>query len=209
MRKNWLLAGALALLLVLALGGCPDDGGQAPNQPAGTPAAGGNGKNGGPTIDWPERLEIVLEAEDAALTAPMQLVPEPPAGAGGGQAVYVPDRGSGPDVSAHAEDEGDGTLTFTVAEAGDYYIWARAYFPDECADSFNLYLDGREEKIVVINSTHNTWKWTEVARHRAFTLAAGEHQLIFSNREDGALIDRFLLTTDGYYTAVDSEDLDQ
>ena len=100
----------------------------------------------------------------------------------------------------HAVEEGkpfdDGSVTFkiNVPQAGRYQLWARAWWYDGCGNSFFVMVDDLSAaKAKSLNdSTYQKWHWV---RGHKYNLSAGYHLIRFQNREDGARLDQFLLTT--------------
>ncbi len=137
---------------------------------------------------------IDIEAEKGTCKAPIQ--------------VFSSDLSSGgkcigsKDAPKPKPDEcgGSCTLTFNVPADGTYTLWARCRWLDNCGDSFYLKMDnGSKRKFGEIGSERD-WRWYKAPTNNTYTLSAGQHTLVVSGREDGALMDKILLTTNKNYT---------
>jgi hypothetical protein len=154
---------------------------------------------------------VCFEAERASLLeAPMTRV-EPAAddkpegaiaGASGGAYLVIPEgSGNPPKVT-----KGLATFAFTVPEEGQYHLWCRVWWPDECGNSFSMQLDDGPVFTFGQDSTVKTWHWVAApARLKQLQLAAGRHTLTIMNREDGAAVDQVLLTKNRRYVPVEVE----
>ena len=156
---------------------------------------------------------ICLEAESAAkVEAPMQVTEEAKApalpdgtkvkGASGGKYLEVPQgKGNPPKV-----DKGRAELTFEVKKGGTFYLWGRAWWEDDCGNSFSISIDGAKAFSFGQDGTHKTWHWVKAPRRlKQLELEPGKHTLTIKNREDGARLDQILLTTNKRYVPVDAE----
>lgn len=101
---------------------------------------------------------------------------------------------------------GQATYSFTVATAGTFKIWGRVIAPSGNDDSFWVKVDSGAW-IPWNNIARSTaWTWDEVHNSNAgdtlmtYNLSAGSHTLTIAYREDGAKIDRILVTSDAAYT---------
>ncbi len=93
---------------------------------------------------------------------------------------------------------------------GRYYVWARAYSAGPEDNGLHVGLDGQwpeSGRRLQWCEGKNGWRWESKQRTEAAhcgephkihldVATAGEHELMFSMREDGFEFDRFLLTTD-------------
>lgn len=89
------------------------------------------------------------------------------------------------------------------AEAGIYYVWTRSQSPDSSADSVHMGLNGDTNTADRIQPTkeYNIWVWGNERRNdqgRAFfdVTEAGIHTVHVWMREDGFMLDKFVLTMD-------------
>ncbi len=147
------------------------------------------------------KLEAPMEIESAS-NAPVELraflakgVPD------GTYLTLAQGKGYPPAMTA-----GMAAFTFTIANAGDYYLWCRTWWLDECSNSFWINIDDAKPFIFGEDSTFKTWHWVRAPlRLKQLTLAQGTHTLTFRNREDGVYLNQILLTPDKKYVPVDLE----
>jgi len=147
--------------------------------------------------------QVWLEAESAAITAPLQVYSDM-TDASGGSYIGTEDLGN---VGAHSD--GIASFTFTV-QGGTYKINVRVIAAD-AADSFWVRLPD-----ATLNTTppaanngwvrYNgiplgaAWHWDDIHNDEDgsipvhFTLTAGTHTLQIGYREDGALLDAIVIT---------------
>jgi hypothetical protein len=152
----------------------------------------------------PDVLETVwIEAEAGSVAAPMNIQNIAP-GASGGQYVTMP-----PLTNSTDSPPADGLVTIPfVVDGGMYQIQTRVVAPTDGDDSMWL----RIEEATTNTTNHPSgwvqadveegedWHWSDI--HSIddggavvnFTLAAGQHNLEVAYREDGLLIDAFLVT---------------
>ncbi|MCA9061211.1 MAG: hypothetical protein KDA85_22010, partial [Planctomycetaceae bacterium] len=91
-----------------------------------------------------------------------------------------------------AGDEGRIALSFLVKRQAKFYVFARVKCPTADDDSFWVKVDDRD--FTAANGLRTTgWDWVQLTNAE---LAAGEHTLTLTYREDGALIDKIGITTD-------------
>ena len=91
------------------------------------------------------------------------------------------------------------TYSLDVTNGGKFYIWLLGYGPDDSADSFWVQIDNG--KTTRVNLAHTGWGWKRATG--ALTFGDGAHTLYIKNREDGASVDRLLLTRDKRYVPAD------
>jgi len=215
MASRHALVRAAILLLVIAVAGCgKTHGGGDGNDPAKTTKA-------GPDLLPPleDTCTIVLEAEDGEVEAPFRVevfvATRHAKGlqrASGGKCVGIPDGVNPKDPKVKAPYKGRLALTFTVPQDGKYYIFPRAWWYDQCGNSFIMKVDDGVELDVstpVTKATEKTWEWIKLPGRRtvkragatirlprAFKLKKGKHTLTFLNREDGPKLDQVYITDD-------------
>jgi fibronectin type 3 domain-containing protein len=80
-----------------------------------------------------------------------------------------------------------------VTAAGNYFVWALANGPDTSSDTMWVSLDGNADQQLTLPTPVNTWGWVKLST-TALNMPAGAHTLKVKVREDGALIDKLLLT---------------
>jgi hypothetical protein len=139
-----------------------------------------------------ENIYLGLEAESSILTSPMQAVSDPDAS--GGQYVWVPE-GTGNNINNTTYGgPGQTSLRFTVTDGGTYRLWARVKAGGGLtnSDSFYVLLDGSLLMEWWQGAFETVWKWLDVT-DMALT---GNHTVTFRQREDGAQIDRIIITND-------------
>lgn len=130
---------------------------------------------------------IWIEAETGSLTSPMRIGSD--SAASQGQFIDVPNgAGSG----------GEAVYTFQVPAAGTYTFWGRVQFINSNDDSFFLSIDGGADEYYWAAAASG-WQWRKHPGN-TFTLSAGTHSLVVREREDGARLDKMLLTPDPAYT---------
>lgn len=102
-------------------------------------------------------------------------------------------------------EQGHISYRFTAEEGGIYILWGRVFTPDIMADSFWVRFDGGDWVRWREIALSDAWHWAPVHdwdRNKQivrFNLPKGRHTLEIAYREDGAQLDRFLLTNDPTY----------
>ncbi|MBN2458120.1 BNR-4 repeat-containing protein [Candidatus Woesearchaeota archaeon] len=131
-----------------------------------------------------------IEAEDAdSITGPMQIAKDTESS--GGSYIYVPNgAGSG----------GAAIYNLEIETAGDYVIWGRVIAPNGTDDSFYVEIDDSGDKLWDMQSC-SVWQWDIVSDRGQedpvkFYLTEGEHTLKVKKREDGAKLDKLVVTDD-------------
>jgi hypothetical protein len=138
----------------------------------------------------------------AASNAPLDLREKLAKGASGGQYLEIAQgQGNPPKVET-----GKAEFKIVIPEDGDYVLWCRTFWSDECGNSFSINLDQAKPFILGEDSTFKTWHWVKAPlRLKQLTLTKGPHTLTVRNREDGVCLNQILLTTDRQYVPVDAE----
>ena len=187
---------AVAVLLLAAVGFAPQA--EAVSRP---PTAMSNAALSTEAADLPGRVAYVtllttgFEPGEGFVVGAL----EPQLGwtASGGQYVHVPNANQV--VTDPTQPGGQVTYTFTVA-AGTYVIWGRVIAANTGDNSSWVSMDGGPFALwnMPISSS---WVWDQVnnasvADPVLFSLAAGTHTLVVKQREDGARLDRLLVTSD-------------
>ena len=138
---------------------------------------------------------VVFEAEDYTWIKPsMEVVAD--GDASGGKCVQVPLRAERGDTEQPPTDDGNVTLKGWAPLEATYYLWARVKWYDGCGNSLFLFVDDMNPKTPLVignNATYGRWHW--VLARKNFKLTKGWHVFRFQNREDGARLDQFLITT--------------
>jgi hypothetical protein len=137
----------------------------------------------------PVGIRLWMEAECATVGSSWQVLAD--AAASNGQYVVV--NGLNSTASAPAGAEGSVTYTFTVDSAANYNVMARLNCPSANDDSYWVKVDNGS--FASFNGLGTTgWQWVKLT---AANLSVGQHTLTIAYREDGAKMDKILLTTTG------------
>jgi hypothetical protein len=148
---------------------------------------------------------VRAEAESGTVSAPMQILSDP--AASGGRYVSVT---PGSNSTGAPPTSGFATVPFTVSTAGAYRIWGRVIDPTTSDDSFWVRVDGGSWVNWNNIPPGTGWHWDDVHNAAAanstvtYSLAAGAHTVDFAYREDGAKLDRVLVTNDPFLVPADS-----
>ncbi|MEV6848964.1 glycosyl hydrolase family 28 protein [Actinoplanes sp. NPDC051411] len=149
------------------------------------------------TTPPPTTVTVTAEAESGMLTSPMQVQSD--AAASGGHYVTV---AAGNNSKTSAPSNGSTVIPFTVGSAGTYKLWGRVIAPTDEDDSFWVRLDNGAWTDWNDIAAGSSWHWANVTDDTdsdATVLAgltAGAHTISFAYREDGAKLDRVLITDD-------------
>jgi hypothetical protein len=90
-----------------------------------------------------------------------------------------------------------------VSTPGLYKIWGRVIAPTDSDDSFWISVDGQpfiKWNDIFVRAGGTTWRWDDVRNSDNgnavvnVNLASGTHQLVVAHREDGAKLDRLVVT---------------
>lgn len=108
----------------------------------------------------------------------------------GGLAMLVPGSGMRQDPNTAL------AFTVNVRNGGTTYVWLLGYSKDGATDSFYVKVD--DQSAVQANLVQGTWGWKKASSTVA--LSDGLHTLRITNREDGAHVDKILLTRDKNFT---------
>ena len=132
----------------------------------------------------PGRAYLRVEAEAFDVQPPLAVAED--AEASGGRYVWMPG--------------GAARYAFNVERAGTYYVWGRVRAPYGGNDSFKVQVDDGPSHSWNGMQHQEGWHW-EVMHDSAgevfrFELGPGEHALSLRYREDGAALDRLLITDD-------------
>jgi hypothetical protein len=149
-----------------------------------------------------EPITIRLEAENGYLNKPMTIAADDAASAGG--YVLVPRRRNRNNLDPLAN-AGYAEFTFQVPAVGEYIVWGRVNSADTATDSFFVSMDGGEY-YPWATQVAGDWVWDQVTGNLydgvepvIFNLTAGEHTLIFKQREPGTKLDSIVITSDMEY----------
>lgn len=138
---------------------------------------------------------VWLEAEDGVIVSPFVIFTGEVDTANGRYVSTV--NNTGANLAAGDASAGKVTVSFDMSVEAPVYIWGRVIGAGNTDDSFHLRLnDGGYLTWDIVETT--TWQWEKI--YDGTTLAVGSHSLEVSQREDGAKVDKFLVTTNASYT---------
>lgn len=103
---------------------------------------------------------------------------------------------------------GSATIEVDVPTDGNYTLWCRVWWDDECGNSFTVKIDDSPPFLFGEDATFKTWHWIRypVARTaKPLSLTKGKHTITFLNREDGVSLDQVILSADKRFVPVDCE----
>ena len=151
-----------------------------------------------------ERFTRKTDAGEHAWTP----VTEPAGFQGAGALAALPNKGAGwPSNFVGSSPRADYRVHF--AKAGKYFVWVRGCAAAGGDDSIHAGLDGKESKATGITFVgNNKWNWTNrtIATGTPYldVPSEGIHTLTLWMREDGAIIDRVVLTLNPKYVPKDA-----
>jgi hypothetical protein len=148
----------------------------------------------------PMAVRVFKEAEAGTISAPMQTASD--ALASGGAYITV---AAGNDSKDAAPATGHSAIAFDVPASGTYRVWGRVIAGSKEDDSFWVRVDGGPWVKWNDVAVGTSWHWVVVeddatAAVATFELAAGSHTLTVAYREDGARLDKLLITNDASFT---------
>jgi hypothetical protein len=153
------------------------------------------------TVAWAASNKIVVEAEKcASITPSMQKVNS--SVASNGAFIQIPLRRPHATTETGPADSGNATYSVNIPAAGSYRFWGRTHWQDGCGNSFFLKIGSKPAVVLGQDGTYQRWHWV---KGPTVQLPAGAVQIIIQNREDGAKIDQFLLTSNLNYVPVRAE----
>jgi hypothetical protein len=148
----------------------------------------------------PGAVTVFVEAESGVLSPPMQSLAD--ADASGGRYITV---AAGNNSQASPPSSGQSSISFAVPRAGTYRLWGRVIAPTNKDDSFWVRVDnGSWINWNDIGPT-SSWQWERVTNDAdsdsvvTFSLSMGTHTLTVAYREDGAKLDRLVITDDAAF----------
>jgi polygalacturonase len=142
-------------------------------------------------------VTVTAEAESGTVTAPMQVLADP--AASGGHHVAV---AAGNNSKTSAPATGSTVIPFSVGTAGTYKLWGRVIAPSTNDDSFWVRVDSGAWVDWNDIAPGGSWHWANVTDDTnsdapvLVDLTAGAHTISVAYREDGAQLDRVLITND-------------
>ncbi len=132
-------------------------------------------------------VKLELGAKDARVQAPMVLAEER-----GGAFVHRPRDEKFVEQPHQAGEAAAGWAEWevSVAEAGEYTLWADVSWVDQGGNSFWAALDEGAEVILGNDGNMRGWHWV---KGPTYALSAGTHRLMVRNREDGSRLRKIVL----------------
>jgi hypothetical protein len=100
--------------------------------------------------------------------------------------------GNNSTASAPTNSAGFITFPLSISQSGTYFLLAHVLGPTPNDDSFWVRMDGGSW-VMWNNWFTTTWAWKQFPN--TFSLSAGNHTLTFAYREDGAQLDKLVLST--------------
>ena len=138
---------------------------------------------------------VVFEGENYTWIKPsMQVIGDEDAS--GGSCVYIPLRQNHSDKEQPPVDDGNITVKGWAPLDATFYLWARCKWYDGCGNSFFLFVDDMHPETpasIGNDGLYSRWHWVQA--RKTYKLSKGWHTFRFQNREDGARLDEFLITT--------------
>jgi hypothetical protein len=138
------------------------------------------------------------EAEGGIVAAPMEVRSDPKA-----SGHYYVEVAAGNESQSIAPASGHVDIRFSLPQAGTYKVWARVITPTDTDDSLWVKMDGSTWFNWNQIPLGAEWHWDDVheiagasSTPVTWSLTAGPHTLTIAYREDGARIDRVLITND-------------
>lgn len=161
------------------------------------------------TLVWAGTVKIVAEGEDYYSIKP-SMAKATSEVASGNAYIHIPLRRPHAAEESEPSDDGNARFKIKIPSSGTYYLYARCNWYDGCGNSFYVKVDDGAAKTFGQDASYGKWLWRPmVSRTKPnpfrYQLSAGEHIIRFQNREDGAKLDQFLLTTNSRYTPVGKE----
>ena len=152
-------------------------------------------------IDCVAAGNVCIEAESAEKVSAPVIVAEAKEASGGKCLEIKQGAGNPPKMT-----NGEAVIKFHIEKAGDYIMWARVLWDDECSNSFTAEIDDSAAFAFGQDLTFKTWHWVKSpAKLKQLSLRAGPHNLTIKNREDGIKIDQVLFTSDSSFVPAGTE----
>ena len=153
------------------------------------------------TVAWAATGKVVVEAEKCATITPsMQKATSTLAS--NGAYIQIPLLRPHATTETGPADSGSATYNVNIPVAGSYRFWGRTHWQDGCGNSFFLKIGSKPAVVLGQDGTYQRWHWV---KGPTVQLPAGVVQIIIQNREDGAKLDQFLLTSNLNYVPVRAE----
>lgn len=139
-----------------------------------------------------QNSDLYLEAEDGVVGSLWQVLSD--SKASGGKYVMVKG-GNNSSGNAPSEAKGWVDIQFHVTRPTTYVLWLRTICPNANDDSFWLRMDNEEWAQWNDIPASSLWQWNRCPR--TYTLLEGQHTLHVGYREDGAKLDKLMLSCIG------------
>lgn len=138
--------------------------------------------------------KVVVEAEHyLSIKASMSKMSDSKASAG--KCIGIPLRRPHATSETGPSDDGHAYYKVKIPKAGTYQFWGRCWWYDSCGNSFFVLVDSTKvtsKTPYVTDQTFRKWHWVAGPK---VSLSKGTHTIRIRNREDGAKMDQWLLTT--------------
>lgn len=105
---------------------------------------------------------------------------------------------------AEAPVKGCASITIEIPADGEYHLWGRVWWTDECRNSFTLSIDNKPGFTFGDDRTFKCWHWIKALKKQKLT--KGKHTLLLKQREPGVRIDQMLFVDDHRYVPVGIEE---
>lgn len=152
-------------------------------------------------VAWAARGKVVVEAEKyVSIQASMAKAVS--SLASGGAFIQIPLRRPHATSETGPADQGKATYKVNIGAAGSYRFWGRCHWQDGCGNSFFVKISDKPAVVLGQDGTYQRWHWV---KGPTVQLPAGQCTVVIQNREDGAKIDQFLLTSNLSYVPVRAE----
>ncbi len=148
-----------------------------------------------------DAAKVVVEAEHHYTITP-SMAKAASQVASGNAYIHIPLQRPHGTTEGAPSDNGYALFKVKIPQSGTYNLWGRAHWYDGCGNSFFLKIDDKPQMVFGNDGSYQHWHWVRGLR---IYLAEGVHTIRFQNREDGAKLDQFLLTTDTRYVPVRAE----
>ncbi len=153
------------------------------------------------TLCWAAGKKVVVEAEKCtSITPSMQKTASRLAS--GGYFIQIPLRRPHATTETGPADTGHATYTVNLPIHASYRFWGRCHWQDGCGNSFFVKIGSKPAVVLGQDGSYLRWHWV---KGPTVEMGPGPVQIVIQNREDGAKIDQFLLTSDLSYVPVRAE----
>ena len=140
------------------------------------------------------KTTIVIEAEHFSSITPTMEVKKQ-RGASGGACIEIPLKKTHAKSETPPSDTGYAEYKIHIPVEGNYQFWARCWWYDHAGNSFFVLVDSiavDKHTPYITSNTYKKWHWVQGP---VFHLTRGIHTIRIQNREDGAKMDQWILTT--------------